>query len=131
MYAQPRPGAASSAAELSFSALRQHVRRVAAAGRLRVAEEQAVSLYHAAAVGVVLVLLSTPAEQRDMSISHMARNAALAVIADAPSASSKHPEKTAAITLRAALGEESPFSAAELSLLKEWLGRLTTWLNRH
>ena len=130
MYAHPRPGVTTSAAELSFSALRQHVRRIAAAGRLRVPEEQAVSLYHAASVGVVLVLLSAPAEQRDMAISHMARNAALAAIADAPSASGKHPEKTAAITLRAALGEESPFSAAELSLFKEWLGRLTTWLNR-
>ena len=126
MYAQPKPEATSSAGELAFSMLRQHVERGAAAGRLRVAVEQAVSLFHAASVGVVLVLLNSPADARDMAISHLARDAALAMIADSPSSSSKSPEKTAAITLRAALDRDSPFSTGELSLLKEWLDRLTT-----
>lgn len=124
MYANPRPGAPSSAGERSFSALRGHVARIAAAGRLRVPEEQAVSLFHAAAVGVVLVLLSASPEARDMAISHLARNAALATIADSPLPSTSRPEKMAAITLRAALDEESPLTTGELALIKEWLDSL-------
>lgn len=125
MYAHPRPGGTSSpAAELSFAMLRQHVARVAQAGRLRVAEERAVALFHAAAVGVVLVLLNTPAEARDMAISHIARDSTLAAIADLPPAVSGTPERTAAITLRAALEREGPFSLGERLLLREWLDRL-------
>jgi hypothetical protein len=105
--------------------LRQHVGRIAAAGRLRVREEQAASLFHAAAVGVVRHLLNLPADLRDMTTSHMARDASLAIIADAPSPpSSASPQATAAITLRAALSRDSPFSTGELSLLREWLDRL-------
>ena len=124
MYAEPRPGLASSAGELSFSKLREHVHRIAVAGRLRVAEEQAVSLFHAAAVGIVLVLLNSPAHARDMAISHMARDSALALIADSSSTPIGNPQRAAAVTLGAALDRDSPFSEGERLLLKEWLDRL-------
>ena len=124
MYARPRPGVMSSAAELSFATLRGHLARVASAGRLRVPVEQAVSLFHAAAVGVVLGLLNASADNRDMTLSHTARDAALALIATSTPPTTGSPVKTAAITLRAALDRETPFSSGELSLLKEWLDRL-------
>jgi AcrR family transcriptional regulator len=125
MFAQPRHGKRSSAAEISFSMLRQHIRRVAEAGRLLIPEEQAVSLFHAAAVGVVLVLLNSPAEVRDMAISRIARDAALSVMTGSPSrSSSQKPETAAALTLLAALNHDSPFSIGERSLLKEWLNRI-------
>jgi AcrR family transcriptional regulator len=124
MYAQPKSNATLPAGQRSLSMLRHHVGRIAAAGRLRVPEERAVSLFHAAAVGTVLVLLSAPADARDMAISHMARDAALALIVDAPLSPTKRPERTAAITLRAALDQDAPFSSGELLLLKEWLDRL-------
>ncbi len=124
MYAEPRPGLASSAGQLSFSKLREHVHRIAAAGRLRVPEEQAISLFHAAAVGIVLVLLNSPAHARDMAISHIARDSALALITDSSPTPIGNPQRAAAVTLGAALNQNSPFSEGERSLLKEWLDRL-------
>lgn len=125
MYAQPRPGRTSPAAELSFTMLRKHIHEAAAAGRLRVAEERAFNLYHAAAVGVVLVLLNKNPGERDLALSHMAREAALSVIADIdPILQSLQPKAKAATTLMAALDQDPPFSAGELPLMKEWLTRL-------
>ncbi len=129
MYAQPGSETAVSAGERSFAMLRRHVGRIAAAGRLRVSEEQAASSFHAAAVGTVLTLLGSPADTRDMALSHMARDTALAAITDAPASPSGNPGKTAAITLKAALGENAPFSPAELPLFKEWLDRFAAQPN--
>jgi AcrR family transcriptional regulator len=125
MYAEPREGETSGAAALAFSMLRNSMALVAAAGRLRIAEEQAVSLYHAAAVGVVLLLLNSPADARDLTISSVMRETSLAAITT--SADARLPESptlNAAITLRAALDKDAAFSHAELSLLKEWLNRI-------
>ncbi len=126
MYAEPRKGRTSVAAAHSFEILRKHMARVAAAGQLRVTAEQAVSLYHAAAVGVVLFLLNSPPDTRDLTISNMMREISLAAIAvtDDPPAS-QSPRSNAAVTLRAALDRNAPFSAGELALLREWLDRIT------
>jgi AcrR family transcriptional regulator len=123
MYTEPWPGKTSPAAELSFKMLRKHVSEVAATGRLRVSEEQAVNVYHAAAVGAVLVLLSM--DRADLALSRISREAALNAIADVEAPSlALDPKAKAAMTLLAALNEGSPFSAGELPLLKEWLTRL-------
>ena len=125
MYAEPTPGRTSAAAARSFEMLREHVARVAAAGLLRVTEEQAVSLYHSAAMGVVLFLLSSPTDTRDLTISSMAREASLTAITGMSNqASARSPGSSAAVTLRATLDGDSPFSATELALLREWLGRI-------
>ena len=125
MYAAPNPGRSSAAAARSFAMLREHMARVAAAGLLRVTEEQAVSLFHSAAVGVVLSLLGSPPETRDLTISIMARESSLAAIAElSSSVSVRSPASNAAITLRATLNSDSPFSATELALLREWLERI-------
>ena len=77
MYGDPRPGSPSSAAMDAGRMLRAHIRRIAEAGRLRVGEEQAAHLFHAAACGTVLTLLGLVEEQRDPALSHLARDAAL------------------------------------------------------
>ena len=125
MYAEPSPGRTSAAAARSFGMLREHMGRVAAAGLLRVTEEHAVSLYHSAAMGVVLFLLSAPAETRDLTISSMARETSLAAITEVSDpVSVRSPASSAAVTLRATLNADSPFSASELALLREWLERI-------
>jgi AcrR family transcriptional regulator len=126
MYAEPSPGRTSAAASHAFAMLREQIAGVAAAGHLRVTEEQAVSLYHASAVGVVLSLLKESEGERDLVISTMAREAALAAMTNtAKLVASKSPMVNAAVTLRANLAESSAFSPSELALLQEWLGRLT------
>jgi AcrR family transcriptional regulator len=128
MYAQPRPGAKSPAAELSGRFLKEHIRRVAAAGRLRVSEEQAADLFHACGCGTVLTLLSQAEEQRDSSLSEslseIAREAAIGAITTDPPATENFGPAAAAVALRAVLPEASPLSEGERALLTEWLDRL-------
>lgn len=125
MYAEPRENRMSGAAALAFSMLRKSMARVAAAGQLKIAEEQAVSLYHAAAMGVVLFLLNSPPHARDLTISSMVREASLAAIATSADVRSlQTPKLNAAVTLGAVLDQDAPFSDAELALLKEWLHRI-------
>lgn len=124
MYADPRPGAKSSAAEMSSRFLKEHIRRVAVAGRLRVSEERAAELFHASGCGTVLTLLARTEEHRDRGLPGLAREAAIAAITmDAPAVVSSGPA-AAAIALRAVLPEAHSLSDGERSLLTEWLDRL-------
>ena len=125
MYAEPRPGVKSPAAEISYRVLKEHLRRVAVAGQLRFSEEQAADLFHTAGCGTVLTLLAKAEEDRDMSLSEIVREVAIAAIAtDAPAFKSFGPAAAAA-ALRAVLPEVQSLSDAERSLLTEWLNRLT------
>ena len=132
MYGDPHPGAKSSAAAAAHRLLLEHIHRVAAAGRLRVSEERAAALFHAAACGTVLTLLATPLDRRDPALSEMAREAALTAITieapiegsiEAPMSESAS-AAAAAIALRAALPDVTTLSGAERQLLQEWLDRL-------
>ncbi len=124
MYADPRPGAPSPAADTSYRLLKEHIRRVAAAGRLRFSEERAADLFHASGCGTVLTLLAKPDGHRDMSLSEIAREAAIAAITlDAPALESSGPV-AAAVALRAVLPEVQALSDGERNLLSEWLDRL-------
>ena len=124
MYAEPSPAKNSPAAEASFQMLRRHIRRVALAGRLRVNEERAANLFHAAGSGTVLTLLGMPQGERDMTLSSMAREAALAAVTTEIPIYRKAGCAEAAIALRAVLDETVPLSSGECSLLVEWLDRL-------
>lgn len=125
MYAEPRPGEKSPAAKASFQILRNHIHQVAAVGRLRVSEERAANLFHAAGSGTVLTLLGMTQAERDMEISTIAREAVLSVIAKQASIKSKSLGSVeAAIALRAVLDDTAPLSEGERSLLEEWLDRL-------
>jgi len=124
MYAEPRPGVKSPAAEVSHRLLKEHIRRVAAAGRLRFSEERAADLFRASGCGTVLTLLASADGHRDMSLSGIAREAAIAAITtDAPAWESSGPS-AAAVALRAVLPEAQSLSDGERSLLTEWLNRL-------
>jgi AcrR family transcriptional regulator len=124
MYAEPRPGGKSPAAETSYGFLREHIRRIAAVGRLSVPEERAADLFHAAGCGTVLTLLSKSDERRDMSLSALARDAALAAITTGAPAFQRSGTAIAAVALLAVLPEAAPLSHGERSLLKELLDRL-------
>ena len=125
MYADPSPGRKCAAAENSFQMLRQHIRRVAAVGRLRVQEDRAANLFHAAGSGTVLALLGMPRGERDMCLSTLAREAAIAAITTEKSAVKKSGCPEAAIALRARLDDTAPLSQGERCLLIEWLDRLS------
>lgn len=124
MYGDPRPGTASPAAVRAIGMLRGHVRRVAEAGRLRVGEEYAVALFHAAGCGTVLTLLALTAQQRDPAVSDLACDAAIAAITtDGPAVEAPGPVG-AAVALRAVLDDAAALSAGERALLGEWLDRI-------
>lgn len=124
MYVQPGAGT-SPAAELSFAMLRRHMGRVAQAGRLQIAEDRAVAVFHAAAMGTVVTLLRWEETARDNTISAMARDNTLSLIAVTARGRSKtSPASAAARTLDAAVKLEDGFSPGELTLFKEWLSRL-------
>jgi AcrR family transcriptional regulator len=126
MYANPRPGKTSPAAEASMQMLRQHIHRVASVARLRVSEERAANLFHAAGSGTVLTLLGMSENDRDMTLSKMAREAAITAITTEKPAYHKVGSKEAAIALRATLNETVRLSESERALLVEWLDRISS-----
>lgn len=124
MYGDPRPRPESPANAAAFLVLRAHVRRLAEDGRLRVGEDHAVNLVHAAGCGTVLTLLAVPGDRRDPELSALAREAAIAAITtDAPAVRSSGPVG-AAVALRAVLDDAGALTAAERAVLGEWLDRV-------
>ena len=132
-YGDPRPGAMPPAAVEALRLLKGLVRRVAAAGRLRVDVDRATRLIHAAGVGVVLTLSAVEGEARDLAVSDLTREAILAAVTTgaAPPGGSAAETGTSraaahAVALQAALPEApAAFTPAERALLAEWLGRLS------
>ncbi|WP_338692844.1 TetR/AcrR family transcriptional regulator [Streptomyces sp. Q6] len=124
MYADPRPGAESSAALAAREVLGAHIHRIAEAGRLRIDEPRAAQLVHAAGGGTTLALISAPEERRDLTVSHLAREAVIAAITtDAPSAHAPGPAG-AAVALRALLPGSAALTPGESALLAELLDRI-------
>ena len=131
-HLSPQPGTESRAAERSHRLLCDHMGRVAAAGRLRVSEERAAHLFHAAACGIVMTLLGMTGEKRDLSLSETACEAALTAILTGQPISPAPAVATAATTLRALVtgvaeahpSEPNVLTQAERVLLIEWLDRL-------
>ena len=122
MYGDPRPGVETPAATAARGILHEHVRRIAAAGRLRVSEELAAHMIHAAGSGTVFALLAMA--EPDPQLSHATREAVLAaILTDVPATPAPGPA-AAANALRAVLGQASALSAGERQLLGEWLTRL-------
>ncbi|GIE47853.1 TetR family transcriptional regulator [Amorphoplanes nipponensis] len=126
MYGRPRTdGAVSAATRAAADVLAGHIRRIAAAGRLRVTESLAVALVHAAGSGTTLALIATPREQREPHLSATAREAVIAAISTDQPVGREPGPVTAAVALRAALPEVESLSAGEKALLAEWLERIT------
>ena len=102
---------------------------VARARRLRVAPERAAREILAASTGVVLTLIAQPPEHVDLSLSDDVRDAILERITTTPRRAVKGdgaPLASAAIALDAALTQDpAPLSGGEVTLLREWLRRLS------
>lgn len=124
MYGNPRPGSVPAVIAASRQILAEHVRRVAAAGRLRVPEEQATELIHAAGSGTVFSLLATDEDRRDPHLSALAREAVIAAVTTEAATIEASGPAAAAIALRARLPQTTALSEAERQLLAEWLQRI-------
>ena len=124
LLADPERGVRSPAARAGREVLRQRLHRVAAAGRLRVGEERAAQLIHSTGNGAVLTLLSMPPEARDLSLTDAAYDAiAQAIFTDAAPPASDD-VITGAITFRTLVPRLEALTAAERSVLSEWLTRV-------
>ena len=112
----------SPAFEAGLAVLRQRVRRIALAGRLKVSETRAVALLHAVGTGTILTLLSHDPASRDPGLSRAACDAVMAAITDETDTSNT--KAAAAATLRASLDATSLLTAGERGLMAELLDRL-------
>ncbi|WP_430502164.1 TetR/AcrR family transcriptional regulator [Micromonospora trifolii] len=119
-------GAPSPATVAGLDVLRRRVRRLAAAGLLRVDEERALGMIHSAGNGTILTLLGTPADQRDLGLGEAMLDAVLTgILATTPVT----PDTTAnavAVTFATVLPDLPGLTAAERALMAEWLHRSLT-----
>lgn len=125
VYRQQRDGDLPPAALAAAAVLDDHIRRIAQVGRLAVPERRAAQLVHAAGSGTVLSLIATPAGQRDRKLSALAREAVVTAISISPPPSADLGAVGAAITLRASLADAKGLTAAEQTMLREWLDRIS------
>jgi len=126
IYGEPRPGVETPAAREAADILAAQVRRIAEAGRLRVSEERAAHLIHAAGSGMTFTLIALPPERRDLTLSALARESTIASVTTETPA---HPGPDGgpvgrAVALRAVLPQATALTAAERGLLAEWLDRI-------
>ena len=123
LLSDPDRGLRSPAAQSGKHVLGARVHRIALTGRLRVSEQRAVDLIHAAGTGAVLTLLSTPPDQRDPGLADDLFDAVLRrIVTDAP----RLPDDdtmASVVTMRAVAHRLDVLSDAERQLLAEWLDR--------
>lgn len=100
------------------------VHRVAAADPLRVTEELAVDLIHAAGTGVVITMLSYVAGRHDRRPADAAWNAVIGVIVNDAPALPAGDTAASAIALRTSLPSLTTLTPAERALMAEWLDRI-------
>jgi AcrR family transcriptional regulator len=125
LLSDPERALNSAAARMGRQILSERVHRLAAAGRLRVAEPHAVDLIQAAGVGTIQTLLATPQERRDPALSEAMMEAVLGrILTHTPTEVSDGTLATA-VALRALAPQLPALSNAERRLLVEWLDRIT------
>lgn len=142
LYASDRDDE-SPAVAAGLEVLRARVHRVAAAGRLRVPEEQAVAMIRAAGAGSMLTMLSSGAPEGGApegsspgdgsSLPELMLDTVLAaIVTDPPTWADDEGAEGTAVPLgalqavRAAAPALSGLTDPERALLQEWLGRVTT-----
>ena len=124
MAGDPHLRPTSPAAAAGVEILRQRIRRIALAGRLRVSESKAIALLQSAGTGTILTLLGKPEDQRDPDLSQAAREAFIAAIANESAAPIKPGPMEAATTLQACLDQTSALTNGERQLMVELLDRI-------
>ncbi|RDE07369.1 TetR/AcrR family transcriptional regulator [Sphingomonas aracearum] len=119
-------GRPSAAAEAGLEVLRQRIRRVAQAGRLRVSEERAVDLVHACGTGVIGVLLGKVASERGDLAAAARETVMTAIIAGVGSEEAAEGREVASLAsgVRARIDEADMLSPGERLLLDELLRRI-------
>ena len=119
-------GGESTVDAVGREVLRARVRRVAAAGKLRVSEERAVQMISAAGNGAILITLGTPVARRDLDLARAMFDAVADAILIPPEHRSGEENSgaiSAAVSLAAVLPELKSLTSAERGLMNEWLGR--------
>jgi AcrR family transcriptional regulator len=112
----------SPAARAGREVLAGRVHRLAERGLLRVGEDRAVDLIHAAGTGVIQTLLATPADRRDLTLPDALYRGVLSqILRTTPAGEDEDPVAAAAVTLRAAAPRLPTLSSAERGLLIQWL----------
>ena len=119
-------GTPSPAAVAGMEVLRARVRRLAAVGLLRVDEQRALMMIHAAGNGTILALLGTPAGERDLGLGDAMFDAVLSgILATAP-ATLDTTTNAIAVTFATVVPDLPGLSDAERALMAEWLSRSVT-----
>jgi AcrR family transcriptional regulator len=126
LLAGPGRLARSPAGAAGLEVLRARVHRIAATGRLRVAERRAVELIRAAGTGAVLTLLSMPPQDRDPGLADTMYETVLrSILTDVPALAASGPT-AAAVAFRTVVPELTMLTDTERALLSEWLDRATS-----
>lgn len=123
LLTDPERGAPSPAAAQGRRLLTARVHRLATQGRLRVPEDRAVDLLQAAGTGAVHLLLSRPAEQRDLGVAQDLFEAVLRQVLVETPARPDATTRATTIAFRALAPELPALSEAERGVLLEWLDR--------
>ncbi|MFG1650044.1 TetR/AcrR family transcriptional regulator [Micromonospora sp. NPDC049275] len=119
-------GRPSPATLAGIEVLRARVRRLATAGLLRVDEQRALMMIHAAGNGTILALLGTPDDERDNGLADAMFDAVLGgIVADAP-ATPDTATNAVTVTFTTVLPELPGLTDAERTLMGEWLHRSLT-----
>ncbi|BBH68410.1 TetR family transcriptional regulator [Actinoplanes sp. OR16] len=120
MHTAKRTPEGQATVDAGTAVLRERVRRVARAGRLRIPENRAVDLIHAAGTGVVFALIEKP----DESLADLTWESVCATMLTGAPATEQPGPAAAAVTLRAALPDVTALSPTEKALLADWLDRI-------
>lgn len=123
LLADPVRSGRSPASATGREVLRDRVRRIAEIGRLRVAEQRAVDLLHAAGTGAVLTLLAMPPRHRDPGLADAMYDAVTRSILTGSPAVAEHGPTAAAVAFRTVVPELAGLTGTERALLAEWLDR--------
>ena len=119
----PDRAARSPATVAGLDVLRARVRRIAAAGLLRVDEQRALDLIHAAGTGTVLALLGKPADERDLDLAEAMFDVVAAGILAAEPVTADASTATVAVTFLTVITDLPGLTDAERTLMAEWVAR--------
>lgn len=126
----PGRGSRSPATAAGIEVLRTRVRRIAGAGLLRVDEQRAVDMVHAAGTGTVLALLQSSPEERDPGLPDAMFDAvAAALLASAP-VTPDPTVSTVTVLFLTVLPDLPGLTDAERTLMAEWAARSLAELRR-
>lgn len=130
LYGQIQPGVPCTLTSSAEAMLLGLLTAVARLGRLRIAPAAAARQIAAANVGVTLSLIAQPADQVDEAMSHQVRDAVLSSLItgdlEVPESAAPPSVDTLAVALSTALNQtETTLSTSEITMLHEWLRRLS------